>query len=155
MREIPLTQGKVALVDDEDYERVARLSWRAHYSKGTWYAETGGGEDVVAMHSFILGLPRGSEADHKDRDGLNNCRENIRPATRSNNCMNRQGWSRHGFKGVYKVSTGLKYGARIQVDGRMIGLGCYDSAEAAARAYDIAALRHHGKFARLNFQDSP
>src|SRR6266487_2555210 len=118
MREIPLTQGKVALVDDEDYERVARLSWRAHYSKGTWYAETGGGEDVVAMHSFILGLPRGSEADHKDRDGLNNCRENIRPATRSNNCMNRQGWSRHGFKGVYKVSTGLKYGARIQEIGR-------------------------------------
>jgi hypothetical protein len=154
MREIPLTQGKVALVDDEDYERVSRLSWRARRDKKTWYAETGSAEQAIFMHTFILGLSAGPETDHKDGNGLNNRRENIRPATRSNNCMNRKGWSKNGFKGVYRVTNSSRWGARIQAAGRMIQIGCYDSPEAAARAYDIAALRYHGEFARLNFLEA-
>jgi len=153
MREISLTQGKVALVDDEDYERVSALSWRAHKDKKTWYVETSINGETVFMHKFILGLGPEIEADHKDGNGLNNSRSNIRPATRSNNCMNRVGWSKHGYKGVYKVSTGSKFGARIQAVGRMVGLGCHDSPEEAARAYDRAALNYHGEFAKLNFPE--
>jgi len=153
MKQIPLTQGKVALVDDEDYECVSRFKWRARRDKKTWYAETGPCDASIFMHNFILDNAPGMEGDHKNGNGLDNRRQNIRPATRSQNCMNRKGWSKHGYKGVYKVSTNNRYGARIQVDGRMLALGCYDSAEGAALAYDKAAAAYHRDFAQLNFPE--
>ncbi len=152
MKELPLTQGKVALIDDEDYERACRLKWRARRDKKTWYAETGPiDEQLVFLHNFILQTPPGYEGEHRDGNGLDNRRKNLRIATRSQNCMNRKGWSMHGYKGVYKISTGVKYGARLQINKKMIQIGCFYSPEEAARAYDVAALRYHGEFARLNF----
>lgn len=151
MKTIRLTQGKVALVDDEDFAFVSRFRWRARRDKKTWYAETGSGSKSIFMHAILLGLDADEEGDHRDGDGLNNRRNNIRKATRSQNCMNRNGWSKHGFKGVYLVATNGRYGARIQVQKKMIQIGCFDTAEAAARAYDSAALKYHGEFARLNF----
>ena len=156
MKRIPLTHGKVALVDDRDYKRVSQFRWRARRDRNaneTWYAETGStkGGDFIFMHNFILGNDPKIETDHKNGDGLDNQRHNIRPATRSQNCMNRKGWSKHGYKGVYKVTNWHKYGARIQVDGRMLQLGCFDTAEAAAVAYDEAAARYHRDFAKFNF----
>lgn len=153
MKEIPLTQGKVALVDNEDYERVSKFKWRARRDKKTWYAETGLSEESIFMHNFILGNEPGIEGDHKNGNGLDNQHRNIRIATRSQNCMNRKGWSKNGYKGVYKVSTNSKYGARIQVDGCMLALGCYDTPERAALAYDNATIEHHGDFAQLNFPE--
>lgn len=151
MKEIPLTQGKVAIVDDGDYERVSQFKWRVRRDKKTWYAETGPNDQAIFLHNFILQTPPGYEGEHRDGDGLNNRRDNLRVATRSQNCMNRHGWSMHGYKGVYKVSTGDKYGARIQVNKKMVQIGCFDSPEAAARAYDVEATKLHGEFAKLNF----
>lgn len=151
MKEIPLTQGRIALIDDEDYERVMRFRWRARRDKKTWYAETGPSDRSVFLHNFILGTAPGFEGEHRDSDGLNNRRGNLRIATRSQNCMNRRGWSKYGYKGIYKISTGDRYGARIQVGKKIHQIGCFDSPEEAARAYDVEAIKLHGEFAKLNF----
>lgn len=151
MKRIRLTQGKYALVDDEDYERVIAHKWRAHKSGKTWYAETGSGKDMVLMHRFILGTEEDRETDHRDGNGLHNWSDNLREATRTQNNRNRPGWAKHGFKGVARVTNTDRWAARVQVDKCMIALGCFDTPEDAARAYDAGALIHHGAFARLNF----
>lgn len=105
MKEIRLTRGLVALVDDEDFERVNAFKWHAHYSGRTGkkvYAERtvyykGGGRDTIRMHRFILGLPpRGRElvVDHRDGDGLNNQKSNLETITQEENMRRAPGWNR-------------------------------------------------------------
>lgn len=150
MREVPLVSagGYVALVDDEDYALVAGYSWRADFSdQGIVYARRGwrveGREQFQYMHTLITGV-RG--IDHRDRNGLNNQRDNLREATKSQNAANQV--ARTGrFKGVSRKHK--KWRAKIQ--DRV--LGYFQSEEAAARAYDLAALETWGEFARLNFPE--
>ncbi len=157
--EIPLTQGKFALVDAEDFAAVSLWSWCAIKGrKGvSWYAhanteKAGGGRRYVKMHRYVLQPLAGLEIDHVDGDGLNNRRSNLRISTRQENSRNvprhRDGSSR--FKGVSWYRRDSCWRSCITVNDRQIHLGYFQDEAEAAAAYDAAAVRLFGEFARLN-----
>src|ERR1700745_3514525 len=101
MQEIPLTQGKVALVDDEDYELVAQYKWHAHVTwDKKWYAKTHSGK--LTMHKFLLNPPSDMEVDHVNGDGLDNRRQNLRicNSTQNKGNMRKQDGRSSIYKGV-------------------------------------------------------
>lgn len=153
MKEIPLTQGKVAIVDDEDFENVSRYKWHTMRVLGLFYAgRSGGGYRKVLLHRFILGLSSGDDhVDHKDGDGLNCMRSNLRRATKIQNGQNRSKPINNttGYKGVSR--RGKRWCARITINRELKSLGGYATPEEAARAYDEAAKKYHREFAALNF----
>jgi hypothetical protein len=148
-REIALSRGLVALVDDEDYERLAQHRWYA--TTGPYAARKKDGK-VIYMHREILGLVGRSSrvyADHKNRNTLDNRRSNLRMCTQTQNMGNVGPRRGRRFKGVSR--RGGSWRAYINLQYRQIGLGAYTSEEDAARAYDAAALKYFGEFACLNF----
>lgn len=151
-RTIPLTQGKESIVDLSDYDWLNQYIWSAYYDKrhDCWYAQRVEGRKTISMHRFIVGAVAPS-TDHKDNDGLNNRRSNLRPCSDQNNQRNRrkQKNARYGFKGI--APNHKRFGAYIGVHGKTIYLGTRDTPEDAARLYDAAATRHFGEFAHLNF----
>lgn len=154
--EIPLTQGKVALVDDEDYPEVSRYRWYANRYGRRWYAVRNIGryphQQAVLLHRFLASPPEGMQVDHKNGDGLDCRRENIRVCTPAENLRNKglKRTNTSGFKGVQKC--GKRWKATIRA-GRDFNLGHFDDIIDAARAYDAAARVHHGEFAWLNFPE--
>ena len=156
-KEIPLTQGKVAIVDDEDFEMLSRFKWCARKSDGglLWYAcrkeRINGRQHQQQMHRLILNAPAGLFCDHINGNGLDNRRCNIRLATPQQNGMNQRvhAKSKTGFKGV-TVSTCGKYQAQIKVNGKLIYLGSFADKTSAAIVYNEAAIKYHGEFANLN-----
>lgn len=152
VREIPLTKGYVAIVDDEDYERVVSAGkWIAQVDRRRMvaYGRRDFGAEAVMLHAFLTGWPL---TDHINGDGLDNRRSNLRPATHAQNMRNRRkNWNNtSGFKGVSLTENGT-WRARITIDNRRVSLGCFADRIEAARAYDRAAQDLHGEFARLNF----
>ena len=155
-REIPLTQGKVALVDDGDYEELSKYKWYANRGGSTWYAHThtrqGNRKRVfVAMHRLIIDAPKDMQVDHIDRNGLNNTRANLRLATRAQNGHNsiRSVTKKtSAYKGVFPA--GKKWWARIYFNGKCIRLGTFEREADAALAYNEAARKYHQEFACLN-----
>ncbi len=153
MRQIPLSQGKFAIVDDEDYVRINQCKWyfEGHYAirkinlgNNKW--------KTFWMHREIMRTPEGMETDHINSDKLDNRKINLRVATRSQNQHNRKKYANNktGFKGVsVRPDTG-KFRAIISLAGRNRRLGQFETAEQAANAYDAAALKIHKDFARLN-----
>lgn len=159
MKEIqmPNKPGLVALVDDEDYERLAKYRWRAKGDRGTYYAYTdiyvGGKRKMTSMHSMVISRGGKTQVDHIDHNGLNNQKSNLRAASHAENQRNRgkEKGNTSGYKGVsFQKSTG-QWQASIRIDGTLVYMGCFDSKEEAARAYDRAAKKKHGEFAKLNF----
>lgn len=151
MKEILLTQGQIALVDDSDFELVSRHNWFAHCSHRNVYAEThtiGNNSKVFAMHSLILGFPAW-QIDHKDGNGLNNTRENLRPTNHRMNQGNarRRTDNTSGVKGVSR--SGSKWQVQIRIGGKVKYIGRFDRIEDAARAYADAAHKLYGSHARL------
>ena len=157
-RIIPLTKGKVAIVDDEDFESLSPHLWYAVKSRNTWYAKRdvymNGRCRTLPIHRAILDIPVGFEVDHINGDGLDNRKVNLRVATHAQNMAN----SRHtmsknhsGYRGVYN-KRGRWY-AQITIRGHCFYLGIYQNPIDAAHAYDVAAFEHFGDFAILNFPD--
>lgn len=160
--EVPLTKNKVAIIDTEDAERVLQYKWSAvesasgtFYARRSFYNKESQKQTTVYLHQFILNAGEDVEVDHKDRNGLNNTRENLRAATHSENQWNRTKYSNNqvGFKGVSlkKDRNNKKYLAQIKVNGKVGHIGYFYSAEEAAKAYDQKAIQLHGEFAQLNF----
>jgi hypothetical protein len=155
LKEIILTQGKVALVDDWNYEWLNQFKWCAHRDQknGRWYAVRG--SNAYAMHREVMGNPEGMDVDHIDRSpegGLDNCEENLRVATKSQN-MHNQGLAKHntsGFKGVSWYKAASKWVACIYVNNKRRYLGYFDTAIEAARAYNAASLKYHGERGFIN-----
>lgn len=148
---VPLTQGYFAVIDAADVDLVAGRSWFAIRDEYTTYAGTMVGRRTLRLHQLLVyggRVGRDKQADHIDLDGLNNRRSNLRKSTNEQNVQNQKlkSSNRTGFKGVYVRENG-KFGAEIS----RVHLGTFDTAEAAALAYDDAAREMHGEFARLNF----
>ena len=151
-KQIPLGKGKFATVDDEDYEELARYTWHLKEDKGRFYAarsvKTGKTCKTIRMHRQIINASPDLWVDHRDGDGLNNLRSNLRQATPQQNAHNRKGarGSRSGLKGAFL--DGNQWRSQIRVAGKMIPLGRFATPEEAAAAYAAAAIRYHGEFAR-------
>ena len=157
MREIPLTKGKVALIDDEDYFWVSKHKW--HYGEKRagskiGYAKRGrkvsGKQLFVKMHRAIVACPDGFQVDHIDGNSLNNQKSNLRICTGTQNARNVTSVAGCGFKGVSKVSYLTKFRAKICHNGNRVHLGYFVTAIEAAIAYDAAAISRFGEFAKTN-----
>jgi hypothetical protein len=154
MAVIPLTQGYEAIVDDMDATRVLAHKWYVRHTARRWFY----GEAKiprrgrVRLHRFILDAPPTCDVDHVNGNGLDNRRSNLRLASNSQNGANRQlnVNSKSGLKGVSLLPSG-RYHSVIRVRGVLYRLGTYDTREAAACAYDRAAIEHFGEYARTNF----
>lgn len=142
--DVALKHGEVAIIDERDSALVIHRQWRVFRG----YARCG--RDL--MHRVIMNAPKGLEVDHINGNKLDNRRDNLRLCTKSENQRNQhtsRGKSR--FKGVYsKVG---KWQASLTCNSKTVYIGLFSTEEAAARAYDRAALEHFGEFARLNFPE--
>jgi hypothetical protein len=160
MKTIPLTQGKESIIDDCHYTKVCQYNWQARNENGKWYAYRASPNRETAnqpLHHLIADLVGWSytEIDHRNGNGLDNRRENLRPATRNQQLQNARLRSdnKSKFKGVsYRSDCGL-YRAVINnpETKRQESLGYYATAEQAAYIYDHFARLYFGEFACVNF----
>lgn len=152
MKIIPLTQDKVAYVDDKDFERVSRHKWHAIERRYLWYASTMIEGRTVLLHRFILNAPDDKGVDHRNGNGLENRRFNIRLCTSRQNLQNQHSTKKgtSNYKGVHLHRQTNKWIARIRVDGKLKYLGCFVFEHDAALTYNVAAKKYFGEFARLN-----
>jgi len=155
-KKIPLTQGKFAIVDDEDYEWLSQWKW-AYHPTGTGYAirfiQVAGKQKGVLMHRMILDVPHDMETDHINHNGLDNRRTNLRICSHAENMANKRKYKNNtsGYIGVYWDKERGQW--RAQIQGHGIHLGRFNDVKEAARAYDRAASELHGEFALLNLPD--
>lgn len=153
MTTLTLPTGHVVLFDEDDVALIAQYRWCVSSAKSTFYAQSAGsGRPTVLMHRLILGAPAGRLVDHRNRNGLDNRRMNLRLSTRSQNAGNAAASARNssGYKGVSWRRAAGRWQAYITVDRRRRHLGFYDDPWEAAQAYNAAAIEAWGEFARLN-----
>ena len=159
---VPL--GLVALVDDEDFERINNYHWRVNeyggmaikkYRAQTQIYKSPGKNKKIKMHRMVLGLTDPNiKVDHIDGNGLNNQKSNLRICTMAQNGCNmlKPNNNTSGYKGVYFRKDGRPkpWFAAIMVNYKSIRIGSYLTKEEAALAYNEAAKKYHGEFARVN-----
>lgn len=159
MKPIPLTQGKVAWVDDDDYAELSQFNW--HYIKAGYALRTGllsRGEKhlPVYLHRQIMQPPDGFEVDHINGDKLLNIRQNLRVVTRRQNTMNKglSSVNTSGHKGIHWCEQRRRWVARIGLNNRTINLGRFRSLDDAIAAKTAAIKKYHGEFGRQDWSDS-
>lgn len=179
MKEIQLTQSKVALVDDEDFEFLNQYKWSAHKEHNIYYAvrcvtiqsynkmknQKWKGK-IIRMHRLIMEsslvkpLKIKGDIDHKNGNGLDNRKTNLRLCTGSQNNANSSKQENYGgrkttsiYKGVYWKKDCKKWCAKIMFNRKSIHLGCFSNEICAAKAYDKQSKELSGEFARLNFKE--
>ncbi len=153
MKTIELTQGKLAIVDDADFENLSQFAWYAAKHRKTFYAmRSGGYRDgkqlaAIRMHRQIVGAKVGEQVDHRDGNGLDNRRENLRFCDSVSNARNR----RLESKGVRRRGDRPRgkrlWNARITVDRKTRSLSWFETQEQARAAYDAAERELFGEFA--------
>lgn len=153
-KEIPLTQGKIALIDDEDYERIIQYHWYADKHGYTYYARRSFNNKHDYLHRFIMNAKPGEQIDHLDGNGLNDQKYNLRIVNNSQNHMNSKKHldGLNKYKGISWNKRKKKWVATICLNYKHIHLGFFINELDAARAYDEAAKKYHGEYARLNFE---
>ena len=152
MKILKLTRGKQTILDDQDYAWVKKFKWYAYKSKNNYYAWRLSG---VQLHREILGLKNkdGKIVDHKNGNGLDNRRENLRVCTVAENCRNARTHTKlksNKFKGVSWSPGHKKWVTKIIINYKQKHLGYFDNEELAAEAYNKAAINYFGKFAKIN-----
>jgi hypothetical protein len=156
MKLIPLTQELFAQVDDEDFKYLNQWKWYAHRDGKTYYARrqisTKGIRKMLRMHREIMNTPESMEVDHRDHNGLNNQKSNLRNCTRRQNGYNLPARGKSKYLGVYYTKYSV-INMAIMVNNKRIYKCSFPTEEAAAREYDRLAKKYFGKFANLNFKD--
>jgi hypothetical protein len=153
-KEIKLTKGFTAIVDDEDFEYLNQWKWQAEKSKrGCYYAcrtiQKENKKIHVKMHRLIMAAVEGMDVDHRDGNGLNNRRYNLRACTHLNNCHNRRHLRRENISGISGVQWDNRRGkwrSRIIVERKEIHLGRFSSLSEAINARREAEILHYGKY---------
>lgn len=156
-KQIPLTQGKFALVDDEDFEFLNQLKWRAHKGTNTEssYAvrtdKSSGTPVEIYMHRKVLNAPQGFEVDHIDGNRLNNQKQNLRIASHYQNSLNRGVFKNNtsGCAGVSFQKSRNKFTAFITVKGKKVFLGRFKNFCDAVIARQKAEDKYFGNFRRV------
>lgn len=152
MKTIPLSRGKFAIVDDEDYEWLMHWKWSCTAHN---YAVRAEGpkckRKFIYMHREILKTQKGI-IDHVNNDKLDNRKINLRNCNKSENATNSPKPSNNtsGYKGVYWNKRASLWMASIKYKYKQIHLGYFKTSIEAARAYNDAAIKYHGEFAKLN-----
>jgi hypothetical protein len=155
MKSLILGKGETCLVDNEDYKRLSKFTWnKSQYGYAYRLGDRSKGEKwKILMHREIMNAEDGTVIDHKNGDRLDNRKSNLRFVTRAQNQLNSYGKNAEsGYKGVTlnKSSKTQSWRAIIKINFETIHLGCYRTKEEAAYAYNIAAMKYHGEYARLN-----
>jgi hypothetical protein len=159
MKQIPLTKGKFALVDDEDYDRlVAMGKWhvtcKGYAARTKHYRKPCGrlSSSTIFMHHLISPVDGKNQVDHRNTNKLDNQKDNLRVCSNSENCKNTSKPKNNtsGFKGVYWKKQIKRWCAQIGVEYKNIYIGSFATAIEAAKAYNEAAVKHFGEFAKLN-----
>lgn len=150
MKTIPLTKGFETIVDDEDFEDLAKSRWYVFKCRD-WHLPYAKRLDGMLMHRVLLNAPDGIVCDHRNGNSLDNRRDNLRLSTRSQNKANSKRYSNNksGFKGVSWSKQRRKWKAKIYVNLQPIDLGCFSDVIEAAAAYRAAATKFFGEFARF------
>jgi len=160
MKHIKLTKGKTAIVDNDDYDRLMALKckWQAHKGYSTYYAvrdkKINGKREWITLARDVLQCPKGTIIDHKNHNGLDTRKKNLRICTFKQNQTNTRPHKNASSK--YKGVRVHKYGyihAQIGYDRKVIHLGTFATEKEAALAYDVKAVELFGEFAYLNFPD--
>lgn len=139
MKLIPLTQGKFAKVDDEDFERFGKFNWHASHAPeiNSHYAQRRINGKTSFLHREIMGNPSGLKVDHINHDTLDCQRHNLRTCTNSQNMANRNGLSANNTSGVRGVDwdkRGRKWRARVMVNQKHVCLGSFSNIKDAEEA---------------------
>lgn len=149
MKKIPLTKGKFAIIDDEDYSLVSKYKW--YYSHGYAVYKN---KNILFMHRLILNTPKESYTDHINGDKLDNRRCNLRLCSKSQNGANckktQKKKTSSKYKGVCWDKIRKKWKASIKFNYLGINLGYFLNEQDAAKAYNEAAIKYFGEFAKLN-----
>mgnify|MGYP001586784751 CR=1 FL=1 len=149
-KKLNLTQGRVAIVDDDDFEWLSRSKW---YYMSTGYAAKKFSGRNFYMHWTVIGRPlKGMVTDHINGNGLDNRKSNLRTVSQSENLKNSKlrKDNTSGFKGVSQMKKTGRWRARIQIEHKQTHLGSFKTAEEAHRAFRKACIQYYGEFARLN-----
>lgn len=156
MKKIALAEGISAIIDDEDFDRVMEHKWRCDFKSkthGSYACTIGIRKNSIYMHRFITRAPKGMVVDHKNGDGLDNRKGNLRVCTHQENSRSRQCLQKNntsGYQGVFKSQYGWQ--ARIRINGEDTYLGFSKNKVLMAKLYDEAAKKYHRDFATLNFK---
>jgi hypothetical protein len=157
MKQIPLTNGLFALVDDEDFDRVNQYKWQAYKATdGLIYAVRrikGETHKKIRMHRFIMNTSNPNiKIDHRNSDSLDNQKHNLRIATNSQNQQNRRKTTglTSIYKGVCRVKHRNLYRSTLYINRKPINLGYFKDEIMAAQAYNLAAEKYFGEFAKVN-----
>jgi hypothetical protein len=162
-RRIPLSRGKYAIVDPDDYQRLSQHKWCADRALNTFYAKRNrrcrkSGKIIrISMHRQIMKAPAGFVVDHINYNGLDNRKANLRLANHSQNVCHRRKLNKSSssrYKGIYFNKQIRKWRAQIHVNRKFKQIGYFKDEIEAAKAYDRAAKKYHGEFASLNFRES-
>jgi hypothetical protein len=159
-RRIYLGEDEWTILDQKDYYRFGNLKWHIKGNGKKYYVVSSvkngpGRTKLLSLHREITNAPKGLVVDHRNGDTLDNRRANLRLATQSQNMQNvpKKKNTSSRFIGVYFIKSDGKWGAQIRGKGKDKWLGRFNNEIDAARAYDIAARKYYGEFARLNFPD--
>ena len=162
MKKIQVTQGNFALVDNADFKFLNQYRWCILKSGNQLYARhslprINGKNKHILMHVLILDTPKGMDTDHKDGNGLNNQRKNLRICTRSENQRNRgvQKGNIAGIKGVSLHRHNKKWTAQICLNKKKVYLGSFDTKEKAGDAYRRVCIKYHGEYAKMEPSPTP
>lgn len=160
MKEIKLTNGMIAIVDDEDFEELIKYTWG--HTKSYWgnngyvsrHEYINGKTITTSMHRHLLNPPNGMVVDHINNNGLDNRMANLRLATHADNMKNRKPFKGRKYKGTHFNKKTQKWTAQIGLNGKTKNLGVFESETEAAEAYDKAAIETGNPFYYINFPDN-